>query len=252
MQSEAERPTRHPQGAPHHSLHKYVFHEKGPGRRSGRQGTRKGPSATPRRPCLYKEPTSDKKPSWVSRRAVTSITWLDTMVSRSCNSPERGQMFGDYTSRERTYVRFWLSSLRFALGQALSAAKDLVSRRRAKRVQLQDDPVASFVAAVRGLGKKDASSIKNILGPIKPPEKRIQAGITAHLPLILSGKFPGCSRRQACGVRSDGQGWPGGVVATAVSYTHGEGRGYTRKCNRSFCLQITTSDLKSLDRASQT
>ena len=37
-------------------------------RQRGSQGTRKGPRPTPRRPCLYNETTSDKKPPWVTRK----------------------------------------------------------------------------------------------------------------------------------------------------------------------------------------
>src|SRR5437763_14715018 len=75
-------------------LHGEVILEKGPARRRGTQGTRKEPCTsmrkalanapqngehegtrkglrtTPYRPCLYKEPTSYKKPTWVRTLAV--------------------------------------------------------------------------------------------------------------------------------------------------------------------------------------
>jgi len=44
---------------------------------------------------------------------------------------------------------------------------------------------------------------ESFLGLLKPPEKRLQAGIGDHLPIKMIGKFPGCSRRPAYGVRSD-------------------------------------------------
>ncbi len=62
-----------------------------------------------------------------------------------------------------------------------------------------DDLAASYVVAGRGLVKKVLRSIKNILGPMKPLLRRLQVGITAHLPLKMSGKFPGGSPRQAGG-----------------------------------------------------